>query len=41
LAAYNAGENAVIRAGYRVPPYDETQRYVPRVLTRLQRAVRG
>jgi len=32
LAAYNAGENAVIRAGHRVPPYEETMTYVPRVL---------
>lgn len=32
LAAYNAGENAVIRAGRRVPPYEETMTYVPRVL---------
>jgi soluble lytic murein transglycosylase-like protein len=32
LAAYNAGENAVIRAGHRIPPYAETMRYVPRVL---------
>ena len=32
LAAYNAGENAVIRNGWRVPPYPETARYVPRVL---------
>lgn len=32
LAAYNAGENAVIRAGNRVPPYAETMNYVPRVL---------
>jgi soluble lytic murein transglycosylase-like protein len=30
-AGYNAGERAVIRYG-RVPPYPETQRYVPRVL---------
>jgi soluble lytic murein transglycosylase-like protein len=35
LAAYNAGEQAVIRAGHRIPPYAETQRYVPRVLARL------
>jgi soluble lytic murein transglycosylase-like protein len=39
IAGYNAGEQAVIRAGYRVPPYTETQRYVPRVMARLQRAV--
>ena len=28
LAGYNAGENAVIRYGYRVPPYRETLNYV-------------
>ena len=33
LAAYNAGENAVIRAGRRIPPYQETMTYVPRVIT--------
>lgn len=32
LAAYNAGENAVLRHGRRIPPYKETQQYVPRVL---------
>jgi soluble lytic murein transglycosylase-like protein len=32
LAAYNAGENAVIRAGHRVPNYTETVNYVPKVL---------
>jgi len=32
LAAYNAGENAVIRHGRRIPPYAETRRYVPAVL---------
>lgn len=32
LAAYNAGENAVIRHGHRVPPYRETLKYVPLVL---------
>ena len=32
LAAYNAGENAVIRAGHRIPPYGETMNFVPRVL---------
>jgi soluble lytic murein transglycosylase-like protein len=32
LAAYNAGENAVVKYGNRVPPYRETVEYVPRVM---------
>lgn len=32
IAAYNAGENAVIGYGRRIPPYKETQTYVRRVL---------
>ena len=32
LAAYNAGENAVINHGRQIPPYQETQTYVRRVL---------
>ncbi|HUJ01734.1 MAG TPA: lytic transglycosylase domain-containing protein [Usitatibacter sp.] len=32
VAAYNAGENAVIRYGLHVPPYPETLGYVPKVL---------
>jgi soluble lytic murein transglycosylase-like protein len=34
LAAYNAGENAVIKYGYAIPPYHETQQYVKRVMNR-------
>lgn len=32
VAAYNAGENAVIKYGNRIPPYAETVHYVPKVL---------
>ena len=32
LAAYNAGENTVLRYNNRVPPYQETRTYVRRVL---------
>lgn len=37
LAAYNAGERAVIQAGYRIPPFAETRDYVPRVLAQYER----
>ena len=32
VAAYNAGENAVIKYGNKIPPYKETQNYVKKVL---------
>jgi soluble lytic murein transglycosylase-like protein len=34
LAGYNAGENAVIKHGYTVPPYDETRNYVRLIIAR-------
>jgi soluble lytic murein transglycosylase-like protein len=36
LAAYNAGEGAVIRHGNRIPPYAETQTYVRKILERYR-----
>lgn len=35
VAAYNAGENAVLKYGRQIPPYPETQQYVQRVLAFL------
>lgn len=34
LAGYNAGENAVVKYGYKIPPYSETVRYVFSILER-------
>jgi soluble lytic murein transglycosylase-like protein len=36
LAGYNAGEQAVVKAGRRIPPFAETQSYVKKVMARLQ-----
>lgn len=38
LAGYNAGENAVIRSGYQVPRYRETQNYVKSISARYGNA---
>jgi hypothetical protein len=34
LAGYNAGEGAVMKYGYQIPPYNETQDYVRRITAR-------
>lgn len=34
LAGYNAGEGAVVKYGFRIPPYSETQEYVRRISRR-------
>lgn len=36
LAAYNAGEQAVVKAGRKIPQYPETQAYVRRVMAKLK-----
>jgi soluble lytic murein transglycosylase-like protein len=40
LAAYNAGEGAVLKYNRRIPPYEETREYVQLVLERY-RVLRG
>ncbi|MCG3161586.1 MAG: Membrane-bound lytic murein transglycosylase F [Acidobacteria bacterium] len=39
LAAYNAGEGAVMKYGRRIPPYRETMNYVWRINTAYRRAM--
>ncbi len=39
VAAYNAGENAVIRYNNSIPPYPETQNYVKTVLALYNRSL--
>jgi len=39
LAGYNAGEQAVVNYGYRIPPYRQTQNYVPSVLAHYRQIV--
>jgi len=41
LAGYNAGENAVIKHGYAVPPYDETRNYVRLIIARYGKKLPG
>jgi hypothetical protein len=41
LAAYNAGEEAVMKYGKKIPPYRETQAYVPKVMYHYNRLSRG
>lgn len=41
LAGYNAGENAVIRYGNRIPPYRETQDYVRKISAHYSRLLNG
>jgi soluble lytic murein transglycosylase-like protein len=41
IAGYNAGGQAVVNAGYRIPPYRETQHYVPAVLSHYQQITGG
>jgi len=39
LAGYNAGENEVVRAGYKIPANRETLNYVPKVLAHLSKPI--
>jgi Transglycosylase SLT domain len=39
VAAYNAGEQSVIKAGYRIPTNPETRAYVPAVMAQYRRLI--
>lgn len=41
LAGYNAGENAVIKYGYTIPPYDETRNYVRLIIQRYGKKMKA
>ena len=41
LAGYNAGEGAVMKYGWNVPPYRETQEYVRRITSRYNEITDG
>ena len=41
IAAYNAGEQAVMKYGNRIPPYRETLAYVPKVMKFYERFSTG
>ncbi len=41
LAAYNAGEKAVVGYGYKIPPYAETEVYVQRALAYIDKLKAG
>ncbi len=41
LAGYNAGEGAVMKYGWNIPPYRETQEYVRRITSRYNMITNG
>jgi soluble lytic murein transglycosylase-like protein len=41
VAAYNAGENAVIKYHHSIPPYPETKNYVKQVLALYNNLIKG
>jgi soluble lytic murein transglycosylase-like protein len=41
LAGYNAGEGAVMKYGWNIPPYRETQEYVRRITSRYNQISDG